>query len=102
MVEIDGIGLLFTTLWSRLSDENQVYVTESLNDFRLIKNKGKALSAYQYNAMYQENLLFLEQSLEEGPAKKVVVTHHVPTYHNYPVQYLGDPLNEAFATDLGE
>ncbi len=102
MVEIDGTGLFFTTLWSRLSEENQAYVTQSLNDFRLIKNRGKALSTSHYNAMHLENLQFLEKSLEEGPAKKVVVTHHVPTYHNYPVHYLGDPLNEAFATDLGE
>lgn len=102
MVEIDGIGLIFTTLWSRLSEDNQAYVTGCLNDFKLIKRDGEPLSPPQYNAMHQESLQFLEQSLEKAPAKKVVVTHHVPTLHNYPVQYLGDPLNEAFATDLGE
>src|SRR5690606_2761753 len=102
LVEIDGVGLIFTPLWSRLSQENQGQITTSLNDFRRIRKDGRALSADHYNAMHGENLKFLEESLENGPDKKVVITHHVPTFHNYPVKYLGDVLNEAFAVDLGE
>jgi hypothetical protein len=29
-----------------------------------------------------------------------VLTHHVPTLINYPPQYLGSPINDAFATEL--
>lgn len=29
-----------------------------------------------------------------------MVTHHVPTFLNYPPQYNGDPLNEAFGVEL--
>jgi hypothetical protein len=31
----------------------------------------------------------------------VVVTHHVPTFQNYPEKYRGSPLSEAFAVELG-
>ena len=101
-VDINGVDLIFTTLWSHLSEGNQGLITGSLNDFRKIRKDGRALTAAQYNAMHLENLQFLENGLENGPAKKVVITHHVPTLHNYPVKYLGDALNEAFAVDLGE
>jgi hypothetical protein len=30
----------------------------------------------------------------------VIITHHVPTFQNYPLKYIGSPLNDAFATDL--
>lgn len=101
-VAIDGVELICTTLWSRLSKENQAHITRSLNDFRAIRKDGESLSAAQFNALHEENLQFLEESLGRGPERKVVVTHHVPTLHNYPVRYLGDVLNEAFAVDLGE
>ena len=34
--------------------------------------------------------------------KKVIVTHHVPTMLNYPPQYKGSVINQAFATELSE
>lgn len=30
----------------------------------------------------------------------MVVTHHAPTFLNYPEEYKGDVLNEAFAVEL--
>ena len=32
--------------------------------------------------------------------KRVVISHHVPTFFNYPEKYTGDALNEAFAVEL--
>ena len=40
--------------------------------------------------------------VEEKSFKKVIVTHHVPTMLNYPPQYKGSVINQAFATELSE
>ncbi len=44
---------------------------------------------------------FIKQEVNgENPKKLVTVSHHVPTFLNYPEQYKGDVLNDAFAVEL--
>ncbi|MCH7535793.1 MAG: metallophosphoesterase [Bacteroidetes bacterium] len=52
--------------------------------------------------MYLENLSFLQDAFLNKKQSKntIVVTHHVPTFLNYPEKYKGDVLNEAFAVEL--
>lgn len=54
-----------------------------------------------YNSLHQESINFLETELKQNAAEKtIVVTHHVPTFLNYPEKYKGDALNDAFAVEL--
>lgn len=101
-IEVQEVELIFTTLWTQLSDKNQGHITGMLSDFRAIHNNGELLSPSDYNALHQESLFFLEQNLNKSSKKKVVVTHHVPTFYQYPKKYQGDPLNEAFAVELDD
>jgi Icc-related predicted phosphoesterase len=44
---------------------------------------------------------FIQPQLEQPFAgKTIVVTHHMPTFMNYPPKFKGDILNEAFAVEL--
>lgn len=93
--------LLFSTLWSHISEGNQWQIERSMNDFRLIKHKGYRFSAEQYNQLHEESLAFIEKELQTDQQDKTVVfTHHCPTFLNYPKKYKGDILNEAFAVEL--
>lgn len=57
--------------------------------------------AERYNELHADSIAFLEKELTaETNLKKVVVTHHVSTLMNYPEQYKGSILNEAFAVEL--
>jgi len=99
-VLVNDVELIFSTLWTQLSDKNQRLITRALSDFRTIRNYGQLLSPSDYNFLNQENSIFLRKALERSHKQKVVITHHVPTFYNYPKKYLGDPLNEAFAIEL--
>jgi predicted phosphohydrolase len=107
-VELEKIRLHFTSLWSNISKSNAWNIEGSLMDFHLIKFEGQRLSVEQYNRMHAESLAFLQAALHPDPGingegkKNVIVTHHVPTFQHYPPKYLGNFLNEAFATDLDD
>jgi len=93
--------LLFSTLWSKISEGNQWQIERSLNDFHQIKNNDFRLSAEKYNELHAESLAFLQKEIRETKEEQMAVfTHHCPTFMNYPAQYKGDILNEAFAVEL--
>lgn len=93
--------LIFSTLWSKISQGNQWHIERNMNDFRMIKHNGFRFSSEIYNHLHAESLSFIQQELEMEAEKNVaVVTHHCPTFLNYPEKYKADVLNEAFAMEL--
>lgn len=96
-----NVDLLFTTLWSNISPANQWHIYNSMNDFRLIKHQTDFMSIELYNQLHKESLDFLQKSFDSSEAEnKVVISHHTPTFMNYPEAYKGDALNEAFGVEL--
>jgi predicted phosphohydrolase len=94
---------VFSTLWSKISPGYQWQIERSLSDFRLIKYDGFKFSADRFNELHEESLAFITHELANKTTDKtVVVTHHVPTLMNYPAQYKGSIINEAFATELSD
>jgi len=95
--------IIFSTLWSRISPGSQWHIEQNLSDFHVIKYNGYRFSADWYNQMHDESIQFITNELQhKNEGKTIVVTHHVPTFLNYPEQYKGDILNEAFAVELFE
>lgn len=100
-VVLENTRLIFSTLWSKISAGYQWQIERSLNDFYQIKLNGFRFSAEKYNELHQESLAFLQKEINESATEQLAVfTHHCPTFMNYPKQYKGDPLNEAFAVEL--
>jgi predicted phosphohydrolase len=100
-IEHENTKLIFSTLWSKISPSHQWQIERSLNDFRIIKHKSFRFSAEHYNQLHEESLSFIQNELGNVNDKKVIVcTHHCPTFLNYPEQYKGDILNDAFAVEL--
>lgn len=97
----EHVKLIFSTLWSRISPGYQWQIERSLSDFHVIKHKGYRFSAEQYNQLHAESLAFIHNELINNQnGQTAVFTHHCPTFLNYPEQYKGDILNEAFAVEL--
>jgi len=101
-LKTDVAHIIFSTLWTKISEQRQWDIENSMNDFRLIKYDGHRFSYQQYNELHQTSLEFIKRELDdpEPDLKKVVVTHHVPTYYQYPKKYKGSLLSEAFAVEL--
>jgi predicted phosphohydrolase len=93
--------LIFSTLWSNISPANQWEIERRLSDFQAIKYNGFRFSSESYNQLHSDSLNFLTQEIKHtNTDNTIVVTHHVPTFLNYPPIYKGDILNEAFAVEL--
>lgn len=97
----ENISLVFSTLWTPISDNKAWYVQNGLNDYRFIKNKGKLFTTSHSTKLFEENIEFIKDAVMNSQHKKsIVVTHHVPTFQYYPQEYINSDINEAFATDL--
>jgi len=97
----NNIKLIFSTLWSKISEGHQWQIENSLNDFRQIKNNGFRFSAEKYNELHETSLSFLKKEITKTTEQQMAVfTHHCPTFINYPEQFKGDLFNEAFAVEL--
>jgi predicted phosphohydrolase len=102
-IDTGNTRIIFSTLWTPISDEKAWYIQNGLNDYRLIKDTGLLFTPARSTELFNENLAFIQKSVSSNQQEKcVVVTHHVPTFTNYPKEYRSSNLNEAFATDLNE
>jgi len=100
-VQQDDVRLIFSTLWSRISPANEWQIERSINDFQVIKFNGHFFSASNVNQLHSDSLDFIEKELRlKNSDKTVVISHHVPTFLNFPSLYKGSNLNEAFVVEL--
>ena len=97
----EDVRLIFSTLWSKISPANEWQIERSISDFQVIKFNGHFFSTSNFNQLHSDSLDFIQKELGQNNAgKTVVITHHVPTFLNFPLQHKGSILNEAFAVEL--
>ena len=101
IIPCKNVNLIFSTLWSAISPQNEWVVQQSVSDFSVIKIQGKRITPAQFNSLHQTDYAFLKTALNASDSKvNVVVTHHVPTFFNYPERYKSSSINQAFAVEL--
>lgn len=98
----DNVRLIFSTLWSNISIQNGLYIQNHMSDFHVIKNNNITLTYDMYNELHKDCLYFISNELRNkfGGIRDIVISHHVPTFMNYPEEYRGSRLNEGFAVEL--
>jgi predicted phosphohydrolase len=99
----ESVNLIFSTLWSKISLPSQWQIEQRISDFQVIKCNGNRFSSEQFNQLNQDSISFLRGALHHNyTGKRIVISHHVPTFMNYPGKYKTDILNEAFAVELSD
>ncbi|WP_316801427.1 metallophosphoesterase [Pedobacter frigidisoli] len=103
VVESHGCRLIFSTLWSKIPKRTSYEVRRFMPDFREIFFKEKLFSIENYNKLHEVCFGFLKKTITGLETKRqIVVSHHIPTFVNYPSAFRGSILNSAFATELGD
>lgn len=100
-IQTGNVRLIFSTLWTRIAPPNQYEIQHRLSDFHVVWNGERLLNVEDYNLFHKQSVSYLEEEfsrIESG--KFIVITHHVPTYLNYPEEFRNDIINEAFAVEL--
>ena len=102
VIRIGTTDFILSTLWTRISPLDEMMVQAGMNDYRQILYNRHRLTAKDITDEFEKNFTFIQKSVETSDAEKiVVVTHHLPTFASIDKRYAGDPLNVAFATELG-
>lgn len=97
----DHVRFVFSTLWSKINPNNQFQIESLMSDFHVIRYNGTPFNSDHFNQFHNNSLNFIKKELNDtNYYKTIVVTHHIPTFMNYPEKYKGDILNEAFAVEL--
>jgi len=98
--QLERHTLIYSTLWSHISPAAEWEVARAVTDFRSIMHEGERFQPLHSNRLHRECRKFIEAAVAEATDFRIVVTHHVPTFMQYPKQFKGSPVNEAFATEL--
>jgi predicted phosphohydrolase len=96
------IELIFSTLWSYIPPQITEKVAMRVQDFNQILWNGRKMTPQEYNQLHQEALAFLEIALGANTHRKMVISHHVPSFLNYPKKHQNDPINACFASNLDD
>jgi hypothetical protein len=73
-----------------------------VQDFSQIQWNGSPMTPQVYNQLHQDAFAFLQNALESKTARKLVISHHVPSFLNYPKKHQNDPINACFASNLDD
>ncbi len=99
-LEYQNIRFIFSTLWTKISNENEKIIEQNVSDFANISNKNGKFKASDYNNLHAESLDFVQQSLKLKKQNTVVVSHHMPSSLCNSTAYKNSTINEAFCVDL--
>ena len=103
VVCVDDTDVILSTLWSYIKPKDEFFIRKGMNDFRQIFYNGCRFTPDAFNVEHEKCLSFIKKSVAESTAKHiVVVTHHLPTFQVIVPHYIGNVLNSAFATELGD
>ncbi len=101
VVRIGDVDFILSTLWAHIPPENAFETARRVNDFHRITCGGKPLTVERFNEEHRNAVEFLKIALARSTAaKRVVVTHHVPTALCMAPEFKGSPINGAFTAEL--
>ncbi|MEX2483681.1 MAG: metallophosphoesterase [Brumimicrobium sp.] len=102
-IVIYNFKLIFSTLWTFVPPLEMRVVQNSMNDYHLINYENQIFTPEISNELFEENFAFIGEELSKNDGlQQFVITHHVPTFKNYPQEFIESAITSAFAVDLNK
>lgn len=98
--DLDGVTFIMSTYWADggETDFDRNNITDGLYDFRVIGYSGQEFTVQKMTELHSASKQEIKQILEQTPGKKVVITHHLPSYSLCHPRF-GTALNGGFASE---
>ena len=101
VVTIDDIDFILCTLWANIPVSNAYVTEQSVSDFSRIAYNGRLLNAYCFNEAHQKSVKYLTETIQSNTnRKRVVVSHHVPTFLCLAEEFKNSRINGAFVAEM--
>ena len=101
VVRIEDIDFIISTLWSKIPLREAYYTEQVISDFRRILYNGELLAFADFNREHERCLSFIKRAVAESNAgRKIVVTHHVPSFRMQCPKFADSLANGAFTVEL--
>lgn len=106
-ITLDGITFFGATMWTDFEFFSDpvfcmIHALRHMNDFKFIKHQTSRLTPADTIEFHKESLVHLKSFINENAAKKVIVTHHLPSALSVQNRYKTDSMTSAFASNLDE
>lgn len=99
-MNLDGVEFILTTFWSNIPIQDAFAVEHGINDFRRIISGGEVIDFGKFNEEHQRCRSFVQKSLSvPKTGKRIVVTHHLPSFLLMDPLFKGSPMNGAFVSE---
>ena len=101
IVHIEDIDFIITTLWAKINMSEAYYTELVISDFRRILYNKEILGFADFNHEHERCLSFLKHAvLSSDAAKKIVVSHHTPSFKMQNPKFANSKANGAFIVEL--
>lgn len=101
VVPLGDADIIVSTLWAKISLKEAYYTEQVVSDFRRILYNKEPLTFADFNREHDRCFAFVKKSVEASAAKKkIVVTHHVPSFKMQCPKFADSQANGAFTVEL--
>lgn len=100
VITIGDVDMILSTLWAHIPLQEAFATERGVTDFRRIMYKDETLTFEQFNEEHVRCMEFLRRACAAASAaKRVIVTHHVPSFQLSSPDFKGSRINGAFVAD---
>ena len=100
VVNLEDVEFILSTLWARVPLQDAFATEYGVTDFHRILFNGETLTFDQFNKEHERCMAFLRDTVNKSKAsKRIMVTHHLPSFQLSSPDFKGSRINGAFVAD---